>query len=376
MRVIPAIFALENIIKGFSVKFVHGGSPMDRERHVGGVWMAILVTGGAGYIGSHTVVELQEAGYDVVVMDNLSNSSEKSLKRVEAITGKPVKFYKADIRDREALEEIFAKEELTSCIHFAGLKAVGESVAKPWEYYENNISGTLVLVDVMRKHGCKNIIFSSSATVYGDPAIIPITEECPKGQCTNPYGWTKSMLEQILSDMQKADPEWNVVLLRYFNPIGAHPSGTIGENPNGIPNNLMPYITQVAVGKLKELGVFGNDYVTHDGTGVRDYIHVVDLAKGHVKALKKIEDGSGLSIYNLGTGVGYSVLDIVKNFEEATGVKIPYVIKPRRPGDIAVCYSNAEKAERELGWKAQYGIKEMCADSWRWQSHNPNGYED
>ena len=349
---------------------------MDRERHVGGVWMAILVTGGAGYIGSHTVVELQEAGYDVVVMDNLSNSSEKSLKRVEAITGKPVKFYKADIRDREALEEIFAKEELTSCIHFAGLKAVGESVAKPWEYYENNISGTLVLVDVMRKHGCKNIIFSSSATVYGDPAIIPITEECPKGQCTNPYGWTKSMLEQILSDIQKADPEWNVVLLRYFNPIGAHPSGTIGENPNGIPNNLMPYITQVAVGKLKELGVFGNDYVTHDGTGVRDYIHVVDLAKGHVKALKKIEDGSGLSIYNLGTGVGYSVLDIVKNFEEATGVKIPYVIKPRRPGDIAVCYSNAEKAERELGWKAQYGIKEMCADSWRWQSHNPNGYED
>ena len=258
--------------------------------------MAILVTGGAGYIGSHTVVELQNAGYDVVVLDNLSNASEKSLERVSKITGKPVKFYKADILDRDALNEIFDKEDIDSCIHFAGLKAVGESVAKPWEYYENNIAGTLTLVDVMRKHNVKNIIFSSSATVYGDPAIIPITEECPKGQCTNPYGWTKSMLEQILTDIQKADPEWNVVLLRYFNPISAHKSGTIGENPNGIPNNLMPYITQVAVGKLKELGVFGNDYDTPDGTGVRDYIHVVDLAKGHVKALKKIEDNSGLSI--------------------------------------------------------------------------------
>ena len=251
--------------------------------------MAILVTGGAGYIGSHTVVELQSAGYDVVVLDNLSNASEKSLERVEKITGKPVTFYKADILDRDALNEVFEKESIDSCIHFAGLKAVGESVAKPWEYYENNIAGTLTLVDVMIKHGVKNIIFSSSATVYGDPAFVPITEECPKGQCTNPYGWTKSMLEQILTDIQKADPEWNVVLLRYFNPIGAHKSGTIGENPNGIPNNLMPYITQVAVGKLKELGVFGNDYDTPDGTGVRDYIHVVDLAKGHVKALKKIE---------------------------------------------------------------------------------------
>ena len=261
--------------------------------------MAILVTGGAGYIGSHTVVELQNAGYEVVVLDNLSNSSEKSLQRVEAITGKHVPFYKADILDRDALNEVFKKEKIDSCIHFAGLKAVGESVAKPWEYYENNIAGTLTLVDVMRKAGVKNIIFSSSATVYGDPAFIPITEECPKGQCTNPYGWTKSMLEQILSDIQKADPEWNVVLLRYFNPIGAHKSGTIGENPNGIPNNLMPYITQVAVGKLKELNVFGNDYDTPDGTGVRDYIHVVDLAKGHVKALKKIEDNSGLNIYNL-----------------------------------------------------------------------------
>ncbi len=338
--------------------------------------MTILVTGGAGFIGSHTVVELQNAGYDVVVMDNLVNASPKSLKRVEAITGKKVPFYETDIRDREGLEEIFSKEKIDGVIHFAGLKAVGESVEKPWEYYDNNITGTLTLVDVMRKHGCKNIIFSSSATVYGDPAFVPITEECPKGTCTNPYGWTKSMLEQVLSDIQKADPEWNVVLLRYFNPIGAHKSGTIGENPNGIPNNLMPYITQVAVGKLQQLSVFGDDYDTHDGTGVRDYIHVVDLAIGHVKALKKLEKGSGLNIYNLGTGNGYSVLDIVKNFEEATGKKIPYVIKGRRAGDIATCYASAAKAEKELGWKAQYGIKEMCEDSWRWQSQNPNGYDD
>ena len=338
--------------------------------------MAILVTGGAGYIGSHTVVELQNAGYDVVVLDNLSNASEKALDRVSKITGKPVKFYKADILDRDALNDIFDKETIESCIHFAGLKAVGESVVKPWEYYENNIAGTLTLVDVMRKNNVKNIIFSSSATVYGDPAQIPITEECPKGQCTNPYGWTKSMLEQVLTDIQKADPEWNVMLLRYFNPIGAHKSGTIGENPNGIPNNLMPYITQVAVGKLKELGVFGNDYDTPDGTGVRDYIHVVDLAKGHVKALKKIEENPGLAIYNLGTGKGYSVLDIVKNFEAATGVKIPYVIKPRRAGDIATCYCDASKAEKELGWKAENGIREMCEDSWRWQSNNQQGYEE
>ena len=338
--------------------------------------MAILVTGGAGYIGSHTVVELQNAGYDVVVLDNLSNASEKALDRVSKITGKPVKFYKADILDRDALNDIFDKETIESCIHFAGLKAVGESVVKPWEYYENNIAGTLTLVDVMRKHNVKNIIFSSSATVYGDPAQISITEECPKGQYTNPYGWTKSMLEQVLTDIQKADPEWNVMLLRYFNPIGAHKSGTIGENPNGIPNNLMPYITQVAVGKLKELGVFGNDYDTPDGTGVRDYIHVVDLAKGHVKALKKIEENPGLAIYNLGTGKGYSVLDIVKNFEAATGVKIPYVIKPRRAGDIATCYCDASKAEKELDWKAENGIREMCEDSWRWQSNNPQGYEE
>lgn len=338
--------------------------------------MAILVTGGAGYIGSHTCVELQNAGYEVVVLDNLSNASEKSLERVKAITGKEVTFYKGDILDRAILEKIFEEQDIESCIHFAGLKAVGESVAKPWEYYHNNITGTLVLVDVMRRHGCKNLIFSSSATVYGDPVQIPITEECPKGACTNPYGWTKSMLEQIFMDMQKADKEWNIVLLRYFNPIGAHKSGTMGENPNGIPNNLMPYVTQVAVGKLKELSVFGNDYNTPDGTGVRDYIHVADLAVGHVKALKKLEERAGLCIYNLGTGHGYSVLDIVKNFEEATGAHVPYVIKDRRPGDIATCYCDPAKAERELGWKAQFGIREMCEDAWRWQKNNPNGYED
>ena len=338
--------------------------------------MSILVTGGVGFIGSHTVVELQNAGYDVVVLDNLCNANPKVLDRIEAITGKKVPFYQADIRDREALNEIFDKESIDSVIHFAGLKAVGESVQKPLEYYDNNISGTLVLVDVIRKHGCKNIIFSSSATVYGDPAFVPITEECPKGVCTNPYGWTKSMLEQILSDIQKADNEWNVVLLRYFNPIGAHKSGTIGENPNGIPNNLMPYITQVAVGKREELGVFGDDYDTPDGTGVRDYIHVVDLALGHVKALKKIEEKAGLKIYNLGTGCGYSVLDVVHNFEKASKVKIPYSIKPRRAGDIATCYADASKAKEELGWEAQYGILEMCEDSWRWQKNNPNGYDD
>ncbi len=337
--------------------------------------MKILVTGGAGFIGSHTVVELQNAGYDVVVVDNLVNASAKVIGRVEAITGKKVPFYETDIRDREGLEKIFAAEKPDAVIHFAGLKAVGESVRLPWEYYENNIAGTLTLVDVMRKNNCKNIIFSSSATVYGDPAFVPITEECPKGTCTNPYGWTKSMLEQILTDIQFADKEWNVVLLRYFNPIGAHESGTIGENPNGIPNNLMPYITQVAVGKLEKLHVFGNDYDTPDGTGVRDYIHVVDLALGHVKALQKLAPGSGLNIYNLGTGVGYSVLDIVKNFEKATGKEIPYVIDPRRPGDIATCYSSAEKAKKELGWTAQRGILEMCKDSWHWQSTNPNGYD-
>lgn len=338
--------------------------------------MAVLVTGGAGYIGSHTAVELQNAGYDVVVMDNLSNSSEKSLKRVEQITGKPVTFYKTDILDREGTEAIFQKENIDSVIHFAGLKAVGESVRKPWEYYHNNIAGTLVLLDVMRSHGVKNIIFSSSSTVYGTPEQVPVTEATPKGECTNPYGWTKSMLEQILSDEQKADPEWNVILLRYFNPIGAHKSGLIGENPNGIPNNLMPYITQVAVGKLKELGVFGNDYPTPDGTCIRDYIHVCDLAAGHVKALNRLQENAGLSIYNLGTGNGYSVLEVIENFEKATGKKIPYSIKPRREGDIPENYANADLAYRELGWKAQYGILEMCADSWNWQSQNPNGYDE
>ena len=338
--------------------------------------MAILVTGGAGYIGSHTVVELINAGYEVVVVDNLSNSSEKSLERVGEITGKEITFYKADILDRDALEEVFTKEKIDSVIHFAGLKAVGESVKKPWEYYNNNITGTLVLVDVMRKHNVKNIIFSSSATVYGTPKEVPVTEETPKGECTNPYGWTKSMLEQVLTDIQFADPSWNVILLRYFNPIGAHKSGKIGENPNGIPNNLMPYITQVAVGKLERLGVFGNDYPTKDGTCIRDYIHVLDLADGHVKAIKKLEENAGLCIYNLGTGNGYSVLEVIENFEAATGKKVPYDFKPRREGDIAVNYANAEKAYKELGWKARYGIREMCEDSWRWQSNNPNGYEE
>ncbi len=338
--------------------------------------MAVLVTGGAGFIGSHTVVELQNEGYEVVVVDNLSNSSAKSLERVEEITGKKVKFYEADILDREALDKIFDENEIDSVIHFAGLKAVGESVQKPWEYYNNNITGSLVLFDVMKNHGVKNIIFSSSATVYGTPAEIPVTEKCPKGEITNPYGQTKSMLEQMLMDIQKADSEWNVILLRYFNPIGAHKSGRIGENPNGIPNNLMPYVTQVAVGKLKCLGVFGNDYDTPDGTGVRDYIHVVDLALGHVKSIEKLKENPGLKIYNLGTGTGYSVLDIVKNFEEATGVDVPYEIKPRRAGDIATNYADASLAKEELGWVAQRGIREMCEDAWRWQSNNPNGFEE
>lgn len=338
--------------------------------------MKILVTGGAGYIGSHTCVELLEAGYDVVVVDNLYNASEKSIERIREITGKDLVFYNADILDYDALDKIFTDEKVDCVIHFAGLKAVGESVAKPLEYYQNNIAGTLVLCDVMRKHGVKNIIFSSSATVYGDPAFIPITEKCPKGTPTNPYGWTKHMIEQILTDFHTADAEWNVILLRYFNPIGAHKSGLIGEDPKGIPNNLLPYVAQVAIGKLECLGVFGDDYNTPDGTGVRDYIHVVDLARGHVKAIDKIKENPGVKIYNLGTGKGYSVLDVVKAFEKACGHEIPYVIKPRRPGDIATCYSDASLAREELGWEAQYDIDEMCADSWRWQSMNPNGYND
>ena len=338
--------------------------------------MAILVTGGAGYIGSHTCVELLNAGYDVVVVDNLYNSSEKALQRVEQITGKKVKFYEVDLLDQPALKDVFDKETIESVIHFAGLKAVGESVHKPLEYYHDNITGTLILCDEMRKHGVKDIVFSSSATVYGDPAEIPITEHCPKGEITNPYGRTKGMLEQILTDLHTADDEWNVVLLRYFNPIGAHESGLIGEDPKGIPNNLVPYIAQVAVGKLEYLNVFGNDYDTPDGTGVRDYIHVVDLAKGHVKAVKKLTDKEGVSIYNLGTGVGYSVLDVLHAYEKACGKTLKYEIKPRRDGDVAVCYSDSAKAKKELGWVAEKGIEEMCADSWKWQSMNPDGYRD
>ena len=335
---------------------------------------SILVTGGAGFIGSHTCVELLNEGYEVVVIDNLSNSSEESLKRVEKITGKTVKFYNADIANQDVMRQILEENDIFAVIHFAGLKAVGESVQKPLEYYTNNIAGTLSMCQVMKEKGVKNIIFSSSATVYGDPEMIPITEECPKGQCTNPYGWTKSMLEQILTDLHTSDPEWNVILLRYFNPIGAHKSGIIGEDPNGIPNNLMPYITKVATGQLPKLNVFGNDYPTPDGTGVRDYIHVVDLSIGHVKALEKIKENPGVKVYNLGTGKGYSVLEVIENFIAASGVEIPYEITDRRPGDIAECYADPSLAKQELGWEAQYGIREMCADSWNWQKNNPNGY--
>ncbi len=338
--------------------------------------MKILVTGGAGYIGSHTCVELLNEGYEVVIVDNLCNSNRKAVDRVEEITGKKTVFYEADIRDSAKMNEVFADEKPDCVIHFAGLKAVGESVGKPLEYYENNINGTLVMLDVMRKNGCKNIIFSSSATVYGDPKFIPITEECPKGSPTNPYGWTKSMLEQILTDLHTSDPAWNVILLRYFNPIGAHKSGLIGEDPKGIPNNLLPYVAQVAIGKLEKVGVFGNDYDTPDGTGVRDYIHVVDLARGHVRAIDKIKQDPGVKIYNLGTGNGYSVLDVIKAFSKACGHEVPYEIKPRRAGDIATCYADATLAKNELSWEAQYGIDEMCEDSWRWQSMNPNGYAD
>ena len=336
----------------------------------------ILITGGAGYIGSHIAVELLNKNYKVIVYDNLTNSSKISVKRVEEITGKNITFYEADILDEKKLSEVFEKEKIDVVIHCAALKSVGESVKKPLEYYHNNITGTLSLLKIMRKYSCKNIIFSSSATVYGDPASVPITEDFPKGTCTNPYGWTKSMMEQIMTDLQKSDPEWKVVLLRYFNPIGAHKSGKIGEDPQGIPNNLLPYIAQVAVGKLDYLSVFGDDYDTVDGTGVRDYIHVVDLAKGHVLAVDKIDKLKGVSIFNLATGKGYSVLEVLKAFEKACGKKISYKIVQRREGDIAKCFADASKAYKILGWKAKKDIDEMCEDSWRWQSQNPNGYKE
>ena len=342
--------------------------------------MAVLVTGGAGFIGSHTCVELINAGYEVVIVDNLYNSCREAVNRIEKITGKNVKFYNVDLLDKQALENVFKSESIDSVIHFAGYKAVGESVRKPLEYYHNNITGTLILCDVMRNHGCKSIVFSSSATVYGDPAFVPITEDCPTGGVTNPYGRTKFMIEQILNDVSVSDNEWNVILLRYFNPIGGHESGLLGENPKGIPNNLLPYVTQVAVGKLEKVGVFGNDYDTKDGTGVRDYIHVVDLAKGHVCALKKIDEmkketDNKVKIYNLGTGNGYSVLEVIKSVSKAVGRDIPYEIKDRRPGDIATCYADPAKAKAELHWEATKDIDEMCADAWRFQKQNPDGIQ-
>ena len=340
--------------------------------------MKILVTGGAGYIGSHTVVELLDAGHEVVVVDNLCNSSKKSLARVKRITGRKPAFYKVDIRDAKKLDAVLEKEgAFDAAIHFAALKAVGESTKIPLKYYENNLGGTFTLLDRLGAHGCKNIVFSSSATVYGDPKTVPIKEDFPTPGCTNPYGWTKLMMEQVFKDVQKADPEWNVILLRYFNPIGAHKSGLIGEDPAGIPNNLLPFVAQVAVGRRPELNVFGNDYPTPDGTGIRDYIHVVDLAVGHLKAIEKLKSDEhlGLKIYNLGTGNGYSVLQVVKAFEKASGRKVPYRISPRRPGDIAECWADPSLAAAELGWKAERGIDEMCADAWRWQKKNPYGYE-
>ncbi len=337
--------------------------------------MSILVTGGAGYIGSHTCVELLNAGYDIIILDNLCNSNRESLKRVEELTGKTVKFYETDIRDAEMMDKVFAENDISSVIHFAGLKAVGESCRMPLEYYDNNINGTLVLCAAMRKAGCKKIVFSSSATVYGEHNVSPLTEDMPTGGTTNPYGTTKYFIERILEDLYKADKEWSICLLRYFNPVGAHKSGRIGEDPNGIPNNLVPYISQVAIGKLEYLNVFGDDYDTPDGTGVRDYIHVVDLALGHVKAIEKVNGENSFSVYNLGTGIGYSVLDMLHSFEKVCGKKLPYKIAPRRPGDIATCYSDPSKAKRELGWVAERNLDEMCEDTWRWQQQNPNGYK-
>ena len=336
----------------------------------------ILVAGGAGYIGSHTCLSLLEAGYEPVVVDNLYNASRKAVERVEQLAGKPVTFYEVDLLNEARITEIFEREQPEAVIMFAGYKAVGESVAKPLEYYYNNLGSLLLLCDVMRKHHCKNMIFSSSATVYGDPKEIPITENCPKGEITNPYGRTKGMIEQILTDLHTADQDWNVVLLRYFNPIGAHESGLIGEDPKGIPNNLVPYIAQVAIGKREAVHVFGNDYDTPDGTGVRDYIHVVDLARGHVAAVRKLEQKPGVFICNLGTGHGYSVLDVIHAYEKACGKQIPYVIDPRRPGDVATCYCDPTRAQEEMGWHAEKNIEDMCRDSYHWQSQNPDGYGD
>lgn len=337
--------------------------------------MTILVTGGAGYIGSHTCIELLKAGYEVIILDNFYNSKREVLRRIGELSGKEFGFYECDIRDRAGLDRIFQKEKIDAVIHFAGLKAVGESCVKPLEYYENNVGGTVTLCEAMRDAGVKKMVFSSSATVYGMNNPSPLREDMPAGGTTNPYGTTKLMIEQILQDLYQSDHEWSITLLRYFNPIGAHPSGLIGEDPNGIPNNLVPYIAKVAVGKLEKVHVFGNDYPTPDGTGVRDYIHVVDLARGHVAAIKKLEQKPGLFICNLGTGHGYSVLDVINAFSKACGKEIPYVIDPRRPGDIAECWCDPSKAKRELGWEAQYGIEEMCAHSWNWQSHNPDGYK-
>ncbi|TPV38808.1 UDP-glucose 4-epimerase GalE [Bacillus dicomae] len=336
--------------------------------------MAILITGGAGYIGSHTCIELLNNNYKIIVVDNLSNSSIESLNRVKEITGKQFEFYKESVLNREKMNEIFLGNNIEAVIHFAGFKAVGESTEIPLTYYYNNIISTIILCDVMQKHNVKKFIFSSSATVYGIPKTSPITEEFPLS-VTNPYGQTKLMIEQMMRDVAKADNEWSIALLRYFNPFGAHKSGRIGEDPHGIPNNLMPYVTQVAVGKLKELNIFGNDYPTKDGTGVRDYIHVVDLAKGHVKALEKVLETNGIEAYNLGTGKGYSVLEMVKAFEKVSGKKIPYKVIGRRPGDVAICFADVSKAKKELGWEAEYGLEEMCADSWRWQVNNKNGYQ-
>ena len=336
--------------------------------------MNVLVTGGAGYIGSHTCLELLESGYGVIVIDNLCNSNAKSLERVQALTGKSLTFYEGDVRDEKLLQTIFQNHEIGCVIHFAGLKAVGESVAMPWEYYDNNLNSTLVLTKVMKQFGMKNIIFSSSATVYTADNEMPLRETSRTGGCTNPYGWTKYMTEQILSGMAHADPDWSIVLLRYFNPIGAHESGQIGEDPRGIPNNLMPYITQVAVGRREKLSVYGDDYNTHDGTGVRDYIHVVDLAKGHVAAVKYADEHQGCEVFNLGTGCGYSVLDMVKTFRDVNEVALPYVIAPRRPGDIATCYADPTKSAQVLGWKAEKNLADMCRDSWNWQKNNPQGY--